>query len=209
MVSDNCIRQHRWRTCHHCCWTQHCGEAVWLQVQTGGHTHSRAAGGSFHTVFIQDLPPLFGTPSGLPPGAASPSHLCFHEAAPEVLGFSQCWASYSMGGACGGSERASMIGAVPGQWPMDRGELTPPTDPEGSQRSLRSTLHFTDGDTEFQRELGRKCRRQRFVLIPFIVLHPLHSPDLVFRQSWAGLGSWSWATGREPRIRPRFPPDQR
>lgn len=50
-----------------------------------------------------------------------------------------------------------------------------------------STPHFTDGNTE--RELGRKYRRQRFVLIFLIVLHPLLSPDFVFRQSWElGLG---------------------
>lgn len=37
-----------------------------------GHAHSRVPGGSFHTVSSQDLPPLFGIPSDLPPGTASP-----------------------------------------------------------------------------------------------------------------------------------------
>lgn len=32
-----------------------------------------------------------------------------------------------------------------------------------------------------------KYRRQKFVLIPFIVLHSSLSPDFMFRQNWAGL----------------------
>lgn len=105
---------------------------------------------------------------------------------------------------------------------MDRSELTPSADPvglgswesahhypladpQGLPWLLSTALHLTDGHTEFQRGLERKRRRQKFVLIPFIVLHPSFFPDLVFRQSQGGLGSRGWAVGKKPRIRLRLP----
>lgn len=169
--------------------TKHCGEAVWLQVQTGGHPtagplENPSTLSSFKTLLLSlGFPQVSLLGQSAPLISASMRLLLRFSASPSAR-------PPSMGGACRGLKRVSLIGAVPGQWPMHRDELTPPTDPEGPQRSLSSTPHFTDGDPEFQRELGRKCRQQRFVLIPFIVLHPSHSPDLVFRQSWAGLGSW-------------------
>lgn len=94
----------------------------------------------------------------------------------------------AVGRVCGELRRTPAFRAVPGQQPMDRGELTHSTDcwaqdisissplctgkSRRTSKSFSSALGLTDGHTEFQRGLGRKCRRQRFVLIPFIVLHP-------------------------------------
>lgn len=115
--------------------------------------------------------------------------------------------------------------AVPRWQPMDRSELTsppsadpaglwvyesahwsPPADQEESQRLPSSVPHCTDEHTVFQRGLEKKHGQQRFVLISFIVLHPSLLPDLPFRHSQAGLGSWGRATGREPRIWLGLPP---
>lgn len=137
---------------------------------------------------------------------------CFHEATPGVSACPSAGPFKAGGGACGGLGRSPMTGAVPGQRPLDRGELMPSTasasgsahhlpwrDPEGSQRSLSLAPCFTAADTGFQRGLGRKGGRQRFELVHQSSYYTpaLDFPDLVFTQSRAGRGSWGWLTGRE------------
>lgn len=76
-----------------------------------------------------------------------------------------------MGGACGGLGRALTFRAVPGQWPVNRGELTPSTDPAGfrAKHQLTTAHRQTQKDLRghpapptrhrwFQRGLRRKYR---------------------------------------------------
>lgn len=64
--------------------------------------------------------------------------------------------------------------------------------------------HISEWNSEFQRVMGIK-RRQRFFLIPFIVLHLVLPPYLGFRSARQNLGAGP-AESKNPRTSPRFPP---
>lgn len=105
---------------------------------------------------------------------------------------------------------------------MDRGELTPSTDPIG----LRAKCHLTATHRQIQKDIQdhsaqhtvhgwvperaeKKVPKAEVCPHSFYCTNPSLSPDLVFRQSRAGLGGWGWAAGREPRVWLRLPPGQR
>ena len=99
-------------------------DPMWL----GGHAHSRVPGDPSHTVSIQDLPLLFGTPAQLSPRTASPfpspafMRPCLGSLIVPVLGLSKPGE-----GHVEDWEERRCSGAVPGQWPMDKGEPIPST----------------------------------------------------------------------------------
>lgn len=64
--------------------------------------------------------------------------------------------------------------------------------------------HISEWNSEFQRVMGIK-RRQRFFLVPFIVLHLMLPPYLGFRSARQCLGAGT-AESKNPRTSPRFPP---
>lgn len=93
--------------------------------------------------------PLWGSP-GLPPGAASPllTSAFLRLLMRLVLCLSQCQASSGWEGVWR-LGRAPMFRALPGQWPVDRGELSPSTDPAG----LRAKRQLTSTHRQIQKDL--------------------------------------------------------
>jgi hypothetical protein len=77
---------------------------------------------------------------------------------------------------------------------------------QGSQL-FSAAVHLTGKHTELQTGLKGK---QKTAICPhsFYCVSPLASSALMFQPSWAGRGSWDWATGKEPRfIRVTSPPE--
>lgn len=78
---------------------------------------------------------------------------------------------------------------------------------QGSQL-LSAAMHLTGKHTERQTGLKGKQKTEPFVLILFYCVSPLASLALRSQPSWAGRGSWDWATGKEPGfIRFTSPPE--
>lgn len=143
--------------------SQRCYLAISLACRS---CHSRAPGESLHTASIQDLPPLFGILSDLPPGTASP--ILILAVMRPLLRVSACPSARplkAVGGAYGGPGRAPMFG-YSGPWTevsrppvldwrtedVNIGSPLSTKRCRGPQRSLNSAPHISQMGTPSFRE---------------------------------------------------------